>query len=241
VSALFMVRNLEKAHRQRGFFGRDRGVVLPGLDFEIWPGEWVVLAGKSGCGKTTLARLLAGLDTPDGGEILVNYNAGTPELLRARVGWIPQDPGRSLNPRFTALEAILEPIEIRRLPHELARQCADQAGVEENLLPRPIRELSGGQKARVAIARAWTLEPWLLILDESLAALDLELQEQILEALLDQSIQTNMSCLFIAHETALLERTGARIELMEQGKLVEKESPEWQEWRLAQPRWVVEN
>jgi peptide/nickel transport system ATP-binding protein len=239
MSALFIARNLKKAHHYRGFFGRDRGAVLPGLTFEVWPGEWVVLAGKSGCGKTTLARILAGLDTADSGQVLVNYHVATPPYLRLRIGWIPQDPGRSLNPRFTAREAILEPIEVRRLPHERASQCASQAGLEESLLPRPIRELSGGQKARVAIARALTLEPWLLILDESLAALDLALQEQIIDALLDQSNKTKMSCLFIAHETALLERIGVRIELMENGRIVEKESPSWQEWRIAQPRWTA--
>ncbi|MGD0577943.1 MAG: ATP-binding cassette domain-containing protein [Bryobacteraceae bacterium] len=240
MSALIMARNLKKTHAQRGFFGRDRGVVLPGVDFEVWPGEWVVLAGRSGCGKTTLARILAGLDAPDTGKVLVNYNVAGPLALRSEVCWIPQDPGRSLNPRFTALEAIMEPIEIKRLPHELAGQCASRAGLEASLLPRRIRELSGGQKARVAIARALTLEPSLLILDESLAALDLALQEQILDALLAQSKQSNMACLFIAHETALLENTGARIELMEKGQLVKRESSTWQEWRTAQPKWTAD-
>ncbi len=234
-----MARNLRKTHSQRGLFGRDRGVVLPGVDFEIWPGEWVVLAGRSGCGKTTLARILAGLDAADSGTVLVDYNVAGPLRLRQEVCWIPQDPGRSLNPRFTALEAIMEPIEIKRLPHELAGQCASRAGLQASLLPRRIGELSGGQKARVAIARALTLEPSLLILDESLAALDLALQEQILEALLAQSKQANMACLFIAHETALLEGTGARIELMEKGKLVTKESLIWQEWRAAQLKWIA--
>jgi ABC-type dipeptide/oligopeptide/nickel transport system ATPase subunit len=239
VSALIMARNLKKAHTRRGLFGRGRGVVLPGVDFEIWPGQWVVLAGRSGCGKTTLARILAGLDAADSGKVLVNYNVATALRLRSEVCWIPQDPGRSLNPRFTALEAILEPIEIKRLPHELAEQCASRAGLEASLLPRRIGELSGGQKARVAIARALSVEPSLLILDESLAALDLALQEQIVGALLTQSRQANMSCLFIAHETALLEQTGARIDLMEKGQFVDKASPIWQEWRAAQPKWIA--
>jgi len=239
MSALIMARNLKKSHTRRGLFGQGRGVVLPGVDFEIWPGQWVVLAGKSGCGKTTLARVLAGLDAADSGKVLVNYNVASPLMLQSEVCWIPQDPGRSLNPHFTTLEAILEPIEIKRLPYELAEQCASRAGLEASLLPRRIGELSGGQKARAAIARALTVEPSLLILDESLAALDLALQEQILDALLVQSKQANMSCLFIAHETALLEKTAARIELMEKGRFVEKASPIWQEWRAAQPKWIT--
>ena len=241
MSALVMVRGIHKAHASRGLFGRTRGEALAGVDFEIHPGEWVVVAGESGCGKTTLARILAGLEVPDKGEVLVEYNVANPRLLRSKVAWIPQDPGRSLNPHFTARAAILEPIEIRRLPRERLEECAARAGLEEDLLSRRVWELSGGQKARVAIARALTLEPSLLILDESLAALDIALQEQILRALLDQSKRSAMSCLFIAHEIALLEQTKSRIELMDKGNFVDKASIVWREWRAAQPQWAGDN
>ena len=234
MTPLISAKNVEKTHVFRGFFGKKRAPVLCGVDFEIAVGEWVVLAGKSGCGKTTLARILAGLDQPDAGEILIDGQPATAKDLRGRVCWIPQDPGRSLNPRFTALEAISEPVKIRKLDQERVFEAAEQAEFNESLLDRRIPELSGGQKARVAIARALTVEPALLILDESLVALDLVLQEQILLALSDVD---SLACLFIAHDVSLLEDSGARVLLMDQGKMAPPESDAWREWRAALPAW----
>lgn len=229
-----MAKNIDKTHVFRGFFGKKREPVLCGVNLEIGVGEWVVLAGKSGCGKTTLARILAGLDEADSGEIVLDGSVATAEQLRGRVCWIPQDPGRSLNPSFTALEAISEPVEIRKLPVERVYAAAERAEFDESLLSRRTSELSGGQKARAAIARALTVEPAVLILDESLVALDAELQEQILLTL---SELDEIACLFIAHDIALLEESGSRILLMNEGKMAAEDSAAWAEWRAATPAW----
>ncbi len=234
MNPLLTATNIEKRHVSRGFFGQQRDPVLRGVDVAIDSGEWVVLTGKSGCGKTTLARILAGLDRADRGVIELNGSPASGKELKNRVCWIPQDPGRSLNPRFTALEAISEPVEIRQLPAGRVFAAAEQAEFDPALLGRRIWELSGGQKARAAIARALTVEPALLILDESLVALDIPLQEQILTTLSELS---DLACLFIAHDTALLEESGSRMLLMDGGKLAGTESPAWQAWRAVLQDW----
>ena len=204
------------------------------VDFSIGPGETVGLVGKSGCGKSTLVRLVARLlDPSDGnigfdgaeiGGIPARKFAHLPE--RSGIQMVFQDAGESLNPRFTAFQAIADPL--RRLSprrgSELAaraREAASLAGLPDELLGRFPHQLSGGQKARVGIARAVALEPRLLILDEPTAALDVSVQVVILQLLQSLKQRLGMSYLFVSHDLNVVRLLCDRVLVMYLGKIVE--------------------
>ncbi len=208
---------------------------VDGIDLTIAPGESVGLVGESGCGKSTLIRLIARLLEPTAGAIAFDgvdigripvgtfaHSAHRPELQM-----VFQDPSDSLNPRFTAFDTITEPI--RRLGDKRSRQqmqqrtmaLAQQVGLPPELLGRFPHQLSGGQKARVGIARAIALSPKLLILDEPTSALDVSVQAVILHLLADLRSQLNMSYLFVSHDLNVVRLLCDRILVMYLGKLVE--------------------
>jgi peptide/nickel transport system ATP-binding protein len=206
----------------RNFAGRQ---VLRGISFTLEAGRTLAVAGSSGAGKTTLARLLAGFDVPDTGEIrLEGRSLGT--LPRGRVQLIPQQPTASLNPRFTAGEAVGEPLAIRQwgTRDERRRRVAESmeaVGLDPAACGRPAREFSGGERQRLAIARALAAEPRLLILDESLASLDLSIQAQIVNLLLDLRERRGLTYLVIAHDLAAVARMADEIAVMSEGTIVE--------------------
>ncbi len=204
------------------------------VDFEIGPGETVGLVGESGCGKSTLVRLVARLLDPSGGSIGFDGNdiGATPARKFARlpqrsgVQMVFQDAGESLNPRFTAFQVIADPL--RRLSPrrgaELAsrvREAAGLAGLPGELLGRFPHQLSGGQKARVGIARAVALEPRLLILDEPTAALDVSVQVVILQLLESLKQRFGMSYLFVSHDLNVVRLLCDRVLVMYLGKIIE--------------------
>ncbi|MEL6381370.1 MAG: oligopeptide/dipeptide ABC transporter ATP-binding protein [Cyanobacteria bacterium J06626_18] len=208
---------------------------VDGLDLVIHPGESVGLVGESGCGKSTLIRLIARLLEPTAGTIAFNgadigrvpVGAFAHSSHRAELQMVFQDPSDSLNPRFTAFDTIAEPI--RRLSSKQDRQhlqqrvaeLAQQVGLPQELLSRFPHQLSGGQKARVGIARAIALNPKLLILDEPTSALDVSVQAVILHLLADLRQQLNMSYLFISHDLNVVKLLCDRVLVMYLGKLVE--------------------
>ena len=205
------------------------------VSLTIHEGESVGLVGESGCGKSTLVRILTRLLDPSDGNILFAGRsiAVTPARLfartpqRAQIQMVFQDANDSLNPRFTAFDAIAEPLRrlappatgeaLRERIHELARLT----GLPPELLTRFPHQLSGGQKARVGIARAIALNPRLLVLDEPTSALDVSVQALILQLLADLRKQLNMSYLFVSHDLNVVRLLCDRVLVMYLGKIVE--------------------
>lgn len=205
------------------------------VSFEIQPGESLGLVGESGCGKSTLIRLITRLLDTTSGEMWFEDAL----LNSVPVRWFPkstyrksiqlvfQDPTDSLNPRFTAYDTITEPI--RRLTHvrdkaqlqACAAELADLVGLPQELLSRFPHQLSGGQKARVGIARAIALNPKLLVLDEPTSALDVSVQAVILHLLADLKERLGMSYLFVSHDLNVVRLLCDRILVMYLGKIVE--------------------
>jgi oligopeptide/dipeptide ABC transporter ATP-binding protein len=207
---------------------------VDGVEFAIAPGETVGLVGESGCGKSTLVRLITRLLDPTGGRISFAGNdigsiptrrfARTSK--RASIQMVFQDAGESLNPRFTAARVIADPLlRLSRMRGsaltERVREAAGLAGLPDELLSRFPHQLSGGQKARVGIARAIAVEPQLMILDEPTAALDVSVQVVILQLLDDLKRRLGMSYLFVSHDLNVVRLLCDRVLVMYLGKIVE--------------------
>jgi oligopeptide/dipeptide ABC transporter ATP-binding protein len=214
-----------------------QGSMLHAVDdvsLTIGRGESVGLVGESGCGKSTLARLLARLHDPTDGRIVFDGAdigalpaarfARSPE--RARIQMVFQDPTDSLNPRFTAEEAIAEPLRLlaslgRTALGERVAELAAQVGLPTELLARFPHQLSGGQKARVGIARALAVRPDLLILDEPTAALDVSVQAVVLQLLERLRRELGLSMIFVSHDLNVVRLLTERVAVMYLGEIVE--------------------
>jgi oligopeptide/dipeptide ABC transporter ATP-binding protein len=205
------------------------------VDLTIGEGECVGLVGESGCGKSTLARLLARLIEPSSGRIVFDGQELTSiaparfvrSRERARIQVVFQDPTESLNPSLRVFDSIADPL--RRLlgvrdAAELERRvchAAELVGLPDELVMRYPHQLSGGQRARVGIARAITVEPSLLILDEPTSALDVSVQAVILRLLADLRTRLGMSYLFVSHDLNVVRLLCDRIVVMYLGRVVE--------------------
>ena len=227
---------VEALHKRFAVAGR-RGAMLHAVDdvdLHIGAGESVGLVGESGCGKSTLVRLLARLLDPSDGRIVyagtdlaqIRAESFARHGQRAAIQMVFQDPTDSLNPRFSAREAIAEPL---RLLAGLSAEQADarvdevaaQVGLPLALLPRYPHQLSGGQKARVGIARALAVKPRLLILDEPTAALDVSVQAVVLQLLAELRAKLGLSYLFVSHDLNVVRLLTDRVAVMYLGKIVE--------------------
>ncbi|MGD0188333.1 MAG: ABC transporter ATP-binding protein [Roseiarcus sp.] len=229
---LLEVVGLSKAFPLRGgLFGRITGEVkaVNDVDFKLFKGEVFGLAGESGSGKSTIARMILGLTAPSEGAILFEGRDLTLEAnasVRSRaVQMVFQNPGSSLNPRRSIGQSIAVPLEARRIATvEIDRRVArllDMVQLPADFANRYPHELSGGQKQRVAIARALAVEPKLIVLDEPTSALDVSVQAKIMELLNDLGRSLGLTYIFISHDLSLMRNFANRVGVLYLGRLVE--------------------
>ncbi|GLW11461.1 ABC transporter ATP-binding protein [Microtetraspora sp. NBRC 13810] len=216
-----------------GPLGRDRVTVVKDVSIRVGEGEIVGLVGESGCGKTTLARVITGLSRPSAGVVRfagVDVHALRGRALRAHrrhIQMVFQDPYLTLSPRQTVRQALVEPLRIHRIGDTRSRsarvdELLDLVGLDPGVGERRPRQLSGGQRQRVAIARALSLGPRLLVCDEPVTALDVSVQAKVLNLLCDLRDRLGLACLFIAHDLSVVRQLADRIAVMRDGRIVEQ-------------------
>jgi len=231
---LLKAENLVKRYAKRSLAGaREELLALDGVSFTIFPGTTLAVVGESGSGKSTLASCLACLESPTAGNIwfegkdLVKLGERARRQVRPQIQLIFQDPASSLNPRWSVLETLIEPLILRRKfkPEEMkprANSLLERVGLSPDIVERLPTELSGGQRQRLAIGRALALEPKLLILDEALSALDCSMQAQIANLLVELQSSLGMTYLFITHDLAMAAHLADEIAVMNRGRIVEQ-------------------
>lgn len=192
------------------------------VSLQVFPGETVAVVGESGCGKTTLARAVLGLQPLDSGEIWLGSRQvrGAAAGQAADVGMVWQDPFASIDPQWTIRRVVEEPLRLTNRTTDMDALLAS-VGLSSELAARYPHQLSGGQRQRAAIARALALNPPLVICDEPTAALDLSIQAQILNLLRDLQRNTGCAFLYISHDLTTVRYLADRVAVMYMGRIVE--------------------
>lgn len=231
---------LLKVNALRKYFAVKKGLMtkpllvkaVDGVDFSLDEDRIFALVGESGCGKSTVARLVLRLITPTSGEVLfqgkdvLNLNGDSLEVFRKSVQIIFQDPFASLNPRKSILDTISEPLKIHRIveKHRMKDKVVEllsKVGLSSEVLHRYPHEFSGGQRQRICIARALAVSPRVIVADEPLSALDVSVQAQILNLLQDLKRKYKISFLFISHDLRVVHYFSDTVGVMYLGKIVE--------------------
>lgn len=237
---ILSVRNLHKSfHSRRESWFSSQGekvVAVDDVSFDVERGECLGLVGESGCGKTTVSKILMRALTPDKGSVIFDDGRQIVDLLalqgdslrafRPRMQMIFQDPVSSLSPRMTVANIVREPLEIhhvgsRQDQNRLVGELMQAVGLDPRFLSRYPHSFSGGQRQRIGIARALALRPDIIICDEPVSALDVSVQAQILNLLKDLQQELGLTTIFISHNLAVVNYMADRIAVMAHGRIVE--------------------
>ncbi|RCX07782.1 ABC transporter ATP-binding protein [Marinomonas foliarum] len=206
---------------------------LNGVNLTINQGETLCVVGETGCGKSTLARVIMGLTSPSAGEIhyldqrIDQLNNRQRMFFRRRMQMVFQNPYASLNPRMTVYQTLSEPISFHN--PQLSQSSVDEkidellesVGISASSSDRYPHEFSGGQRQRISLARALSVEPDFIVADEPLSALDVSVQAQVLNLMMDKQEEHNLSYLFITHDLAVVEHFATRVAVMYLGRICE--------------------
>ncbi len=236
---LLSVQDLSVAFPIKGGWGRNQRYTMAvnRVSFDVFPGETLGLVGESGCGKTTLSRSLLRLIEPKQGKALFNgqdifaLSSGKLRNLRREIQIIFQNPFSSLDPRITIGDAIMEPLKIfgkgdGPSSRDRVAYLLERVGLNPDWIKRFPHEFSGGQRQRVCIARALALNPKFIICDESVSALDVSVQAQVLNLLKELQAEFDLTYIFISHDLSVVNFMSDRIMVMNQGRLEEIDTSE---------------
>ncbi|PFG38623.1 peptide/nickel transport system ATP-binding protein [Georgenia soli] len=233
------VRDVHVTYRSRlgGLFSAQRVHAVNGVSFEVRRGETLGIVGESGCGKSTTARVLTGLEEPTSGQVffrgepVVRRTAADRKRFGRVVSVVFQDPATALNARMLVRDTLRDPLDVHRVGSPAQREArvrelVAMVGLPASALDALPSQLSGGQRQRVAIARALALEPEIVVADEPTSALDVSVRAQILNLLSDLKNELGLSMVFISHDIQTVRYVSDRILVMNAGRIVEEGSAE---------------
>jgi len=233
ISPILELKDIHKTYQiKQGFFAKQASLkAVNGVSLSVKRGETLGLVGESGCGKSTMAKMLLGLEIPTSGEILINgmpADVGNRLENAKRIQPIFQDPNSSLNPRKTVRQIIRLPLDVHMIGTQADRDkmvtdMLDVVGMPKRSADSYALQLSGGQRQRIAIARALIMKPEIVICDEPTSALDVSVQAQILNLLNDLKRELHLTYVFISHDLSVVEHLADQVAVMYLGRIVESQ------------------